>query len=1361
MHTLPSRTPGFAGLLAVACMLGMLAGAATPSVSLAARAHAQLPSITFGGPGTVAGEAGSLSLAHNAAVQPGSGLAVSEVTHDVYVADTGNHRVDEFTAEGKFVRAWGWGVSTGAAAFQVCEATCRVGLSGSEPGEFETASYIAVDNAVGSPSRGDVYVADTAAGLVTKFDGEGHLISSWGNNGEDASHKRTEPNGQLNGSPTELFNEGIAGFPIEGIAVDGSGDLWVYNLASRLFEFAQDGSPQEPVTAITPASPGGGGISVSETCASACSLLVHDGTGQVQQLVPHQESTATKYENSGRVTAGNQEAEGVGIDNTDGDVYLVRGQALVEDLPGECADTAPSSGCLATQAFGERESTRGIVDGSGLAVDSSSGTVYVSDAGTDTVDGFPVVVETLVGPASGVGAHGAVLHGSVDPFGGELSSCRFEYGPTSGEFTDSVPCVESPGVIGAGNTPVAVEAPVTDLVGGVTYYFRVRAVNRNGGASSEQEALSTLVTPVVSRVEASELSGSQATLVAEVNPASQSLGAHYHFEYGVCPEGACAGAPYTSVVPEPDAEIAAGTSDVRVSQAVTGLTAGVTYHFRITIGNANGDTSPTEGVFVFKPAGLLCSLSRPVLDSGLADCRAYEMVTPADKNAALINNGVFLSQPSVSAGGSRVLMQSIQCFHGPSSCTAVRQTEGSTYAFEYAEGGWKTTPLTPPISTGNSVLTYNADTGDVLYAAPSVPAGFEDLWAREANGTVREIGQATEAPGPQIEKISPEHYATTADLSRIVYEGRGLWPSMEAGPTSQVFTYPGSVLGRPDLVGVSGGPQLQGAEENLISACGTTLGGDSHPRSLYGSLSEDGEAVVFTAEACGTGTGVNKGVGVPDNELFERVGGARTVFVSGSGPIAECNSVCQSAPPGDASFEGASNDGSDVFFTDTRQLLNGASEDRRVGDSASRDCTLTSPVSSGCNLYEFVCPEHCADESAKELVDVSGGDLSGLGPRVQGVVAIPPGGSDVYFVAQGVLTQHANQAGAEPVAGLDNLYVYRAGSGMRFITTLPSSDEDMWHKQGGIGIANVTPDGRYLVFTSHRALTGDVSRGEGLAQVYRYDSSTGSLVRVSLGQDGFNDNGNAGTTDARIVNADQSFANGDGPGSSNPSVSDDGGVVVFESSTGLTPGALDDRAVIGNPAVLAENVYEWEAPGAQPSPSSPACSDPDGCVSLISDGKDRYEGTDAHANESATELLGVDPTGKNIFFWSADPILPSDRDSQLDLYDARVDGGFEEPAAVEPCGTLEGCHDAADGSEPAAPLISSALFSGPGNLVGSPSKSPSTIVKKTAAQVRAEKLAKALKVCRKRRGRPRASCERAVRKRFAPAKKAKQRKRRK
>ena len=57
-------------------------------------------------------------------------------------------------------------------------------------------------------------------------------------------------------------------------------------------------------------------------------------------------------------------------------------------------------------------------------------------------------------------------------------------------------------------------------------------------------------------------------------------------------------------------------------------------------------------------------------------------------------------------------------------------------------------------------------------------------------------------------------------------------------------------------------------------------------------------------------------------------------------------------------------------------------------------------------------------------------------------------------------------------------------------------------------MAEVTPDGRCLVFMSEWSLTGydnrDAVSGVLDEEVYRYDAVIRELVRVSLGEDGFN-----------------------------------------------------------------------------------------------------------------------------------------------------------------------------------------------------------------------------------------------------------------
>jgi hypothetical protein len=91
--------------------------------------------------------------------------------------------------------------------------------------------------------------------------------------------------------------------------------------------------------------------------------------------------------------------------------------------------------------------------------------------------------------------------------------------------------------------------------------------------------------------------------------------------------------------------------------------------------------------------------------------------------------------------------------------------------------------------------------------------------------------------------------------------------------------------------------------------------------------------------------------------------------------------------------------------------------------------------------------------------------------------------------------------------------------------------------------------------------------------------------------------------------------------------------VFFTSSDGLTPGA-----VIGH-----SSVYEYHA----------------GEVSLISNGHD--------LSESGARLLGTDGSGEDVFFTTSNQLVPQDVDTQVDIYDARIAGGFAATPATPGC----------------------------------------------------------------------------------------------
>lgn len=1332
------RAPIMSCLLALLCS-GLVLLVAAESAG-AARAHAfsqAFPSV----PG------GEIALSLDSQTGTSgvvSGVAASATSHDVYVTDTGNRRIAEFSSSGLFIRAWGWGVATGASELQTCTAVCQPGLSGEGPGEFELPTSVAVDNDASSASFGDVYVGDSGDNLVTKFDAEGHLISSWGNNGENGAHERVEPNGQLNGETTpakELFTRGFPGQRLAGVAVDESGVLWVLASTQRLFAFSPGATFQNKCLITTNgASVGPQGIATGQGVVD----LV-DGAGGTWRVAKSKCKNGEDAEATD-LTTEVRPATGLAIDTHNSDLYVDGAGALIEDLPSPCVIFGTL--CKSSNVFGE--TGEGVVsEAAGVGVDEKMGAVYVANAGTGQILEFGLSLEATVGPATATTAHTSVLHAEVNPVGSELSRCEFEYGETE-SYGSVVECEESPASIGNGSSPVPVQASVKGLAGGTTYHFRLHVANPKSAISSEAEEVKTVKTAHVLSVEAAPEGASVVSLKAIVNPEGVG-GGEYHFEFGDCGTLAeCPPAGYSSVLP--NVALAGGTKPFRVAQLAEGLIAGHTYHFRVVVSDENGLAEPApEGTFIVGPRGPACGATRPqALSDGLPDCRGYEMITPPFKNGALVDNGAFMISPAFARNGSRVLATSIQCFHEPQFCVGTRETEGEPYEFQRTASGWLTQPMALSPSFAGSMLTYNADTGESLWGASPSPEQPEQLYVRRRDGGTSVIGPLQEAPGFAIPK---EGFSTTLvatpDFSHLAYVGEKLWGFDETMRGESVYAYPGAE-GRAVLQNVTGTAR---DSRSLIGTCGSAIGGSSEVPDRYGTITSDGRTVIVSVKACATGTGENVGRPTPEGRIYQRTedaGGAmETVLVSGSGGPGVCTSEsCLNAPPATPNFEGASSDGSRVFFTSTRQLTDTASEDRRIGDTAAGNaCILTASDASGCNLYMWECADHCESGSPQRLVDVSEGDVSGKGPQVQNAVAVAPDGGRVYFVARGVLAG-PNKAGAEPAPGEDNLYVYGPGEHgadrVAFIGTLAPSDQTLW--ETGVGQANVSPDGRFLVFPSHRGLTADVSRHEGPSQIYRYDDATERLVRVSIGQEGFDNNGNNGSGDARIVRSQQGF---EVPGGrADPTMSDDGRVVAFESPVGLAPGALNDIPVASNPNVLAENVYAWEAAGSQPAPEAPACNQPGGCIWLISDGHDAAEGSNAHQNQSAVELLDVDASGANIFFETASQLVAGDTDSQVDFYDARVGGGFpasEEKPEVAVCLNLEQCHRPPAPEQPYFGGGGSQTLSGFENFIvgaedhGAPERTTSP----PDSPVR--QLARALTACHHKPARARGRCERAAR----------------
>jgi hypothetical protein len=415
---------------------------------------------TFGSTGHGSGE---LELASN------SGVAVNESTHDIYVADTGNHRVDEFTATGSFLRAFG--ADVGGSGVDICTTSCAEGTSTSSPAGFEAPVFVAVDNSSGS--AGDVYVGDTGNNSVTKFDPSGTLISSWGKGG------------QLNGSTATGPIEGPF-VEMSGIAVDSAGNLDVLvngapEVEHAIYRFASDGSFAEAIATPRGSQPFGLAVDSNGNFFKANGFL------SIEKFGPTGEG--------GVKVTFRESSTGLAVDTTTNDLYVDEGTSIARsaftesgEVVGASCTPEPEGGCEPTETFGSGSLTAGA----GLAVDGATHAIYAADPGSGQIAAFRLadLASASTGAATVTQAStGAVitLHGTVDPEAGPAASCHFEYVALPFPYSEeepfsgatSVPCVPAGPFTGAG--PIAVEALVASLPE-AGYRYRLVATNEDGSA---------------------------------------------------------------------------------------------------------------------------------------------------------------------------------------------------------------------------------------------------------------------------------------------------------------------------------------------------------------------------------------------------------------------------------------------------------------------------------------------------------------------------------------------------------------------------------------------------------------------------------------------------------------------------------------------------------------------------------------------------------------------------------------------------------------------------------------------------------------------------------------------------------------
>jgi hypothetical protein len=293
------------------------------------------------------------------------------------------------------------------------------------------------------------------------------------------------------------------------------------------------------------------------------------------------------------------------------------------------------------------------------------------------------------------------------------------------------------------------------------------------------------------------------------------------------------------------------------------------------------------------------------------------------------------------------------------------------------------------------------------------------------------------------------------------------------------------------------------------------------------------------------------------------------------------------------------------------------------------------------------------------------------------LVNVSGDGSHVFFVSKSVLTaSEENSQGRAAGAGENNLYAWeRSSNATHFVAIVDPKDvlsnvetsltnwtshavypEPNVQKGRGNDPSRTTPDGSVFLFESRADVTGFDS--DDRIEIYRYESDTGALDCVSCPPEG-----GAASGDARLQSNFSMPLNPTSPLVHVHGITDDGQTVFFETEDSLVPGDVN----------ATWDVYEWKA------------------------GQQAYQ-ISSGQGQLPSHIYGMTPSGSDVFFTSAERLVPQDLSTVISIYDARVGGGFPVAESQAPC---QG--DNCQGTPGVAPGLAgagSASFQGPGNEAG-------------------------------------------------------------
>jgi hypothetical protein len=1196
------------------------------------------------------------SAAQPAFVQP-QGIAVDYDTGDLYVIDVGAKTLSRWQADGtpSLFPALGTNVidgkGVGACTFPPtpspdCDKTPQQdGLGFSTEVTSRKEFQVAIDES-GTATDGNIYLTQKESNLVNIFAADGHYLGQL---------TKFKPGISAEGAETNF------GGPC-GVAVDEDGAVYVGDFAQNLVhKYVSQGAPHSPLVnadnvanfagldkpcaMAAGAGPSAGFLFVN-TSNARDTYKLNSSTGQAigDPIAPNNESTVSVFPGSGNV-------------------FVSNGFNEVKEIDASGAEPVEISFLQATSDRGYAQSKGG-------------NRLYVSrNVPNLEIFGAPLPLPAVVTQAAtDVEETAATLNGTLSRQGLTVEACNFEYIANAAynanqkakvdPFTgaSSPACAESAAEIDAGPEPFSVHADLAGLAAGELFHYRLSATTIAGTVKGNEETFATPVPPTIEDEHASAVTDNEATIRVLINPKFDATS--FHVEYGP-------GSSFALSTPE----TAVGSDGVAHPLVVSlkGLASGTTYGWRVVADSANGSTESADHSFTtYRAFAPDTDCSNQALRGGpsavLPDCRAYEMVSPVDKNGdgivvrANLNNDDD-ARVQATTDGARITFSSGASFAGQLSSHYYNQ-----YLAARGADGWITDGINAPLAKGRLAIPterwVTAFTDDLC-----------SMWFWDYNAT----------------PLNPDGQ----EGFRNLYRRQNCVPGIGDFETLTIAAPLNDTV-----------PPLEVTPENYVR----------NERSVQG-FSADGKAAVFVADAKLTDDAADD-VGFNRGQVYLRLANdpdLRVVSVLPNGEASEPTGGAGNAVGGGGSHNlqnAVSADGTRVFWSAGLDSVNGSGElylrlnpaQDETAAKASGDCVpdpvlaCTIPVSEGstATFWQATPSGSAALYSEGGLgggaaslyrFDVATRARSKLVDKVYGVSGA---GEDLERIY--VVSGEDRDGGGPAIENQRNLYIYEGGV-FTFIAALAADDLALVGGAASVSprqrATRVTPDGRHIVFQSRAPLTGfdntEAETVEPAVEVFRYEAG-GTLVCVSCNPAGIRPRGDELPRPYRNpliplpgsgIRAAAWIPTWEQPLHASRLISEDGNRVFFHSFDALLP--RDTNGTV-------QDVYQWEAPATGSCDTSDGNYFPQngGCIDLISSGE----------SSERSLFLDADADGSDVFFTTDSSLVPGDP-GLIDIYDARVGGGY--PSQVTPAI----CEGEACQSPPPAPqdaTPASNTYRGPGNV---------------------------------------------------------------